>query len=287
MLDFWVFMGNAGSSDAIVGYGSGLAHVPEERYVVRSCCGVRIGLKSNTPALLPLLSSLVPGSNTNLPVHVAFSLHEKASTTGSRRYEIALNGRRAPVRFSLAEALHTIQCYMQECIAMLARDVVLVHAAVVGWKGRALLLPGMSGSGKSTLAMALVEHGATYYSDEFAVIDKDAYVHPYLRTPRLRGVTGCDTAIRTTKQISAGLIPPEPLPAGLVLLSRYSEGAKWSPGAVPCREILFGLLENTVAVRNRPELSLQVLKRVSVCATGLEGERGEANAVAGALLASI
>lgn len=287
MLEFHVFMGNTGSINAIVGYGPGLPHVPGEHQVVRCCYGVRIGLESNTPALLPLLSSLAPGSDAKPPVHVAFSLQDKASTTDSRRYEIALNGRRAPVRFDLPEALHTIQCYMQECIAMLAQDVVLVHAAVVGWKGRALLLPGMSGSGKSTLAMALVEHGATYYSDEFAVINKDAYVHPYLRTPRLRGVTGCDTAIRTTKQISAGLTAPEPLPVGLVLLSRYAEKAKWAPRSLSCRDILFGLLENTVAVRNRPELSLQVLRRVSVCAPGLEGERGEAQAVAGALLANI
>jgi hypothetical protein len=176
---------------------------------------------------------------------------------------------------------------MQESIAMLACNLVLVHAAVIAWNGRALVLPGTSGSGKSTLAMALVEQGATYYSDEFAVIDEDARVHSYLRVPRLRASVGEDTAVRVRELMNAGLVAPDPLPVGLVLLSRYRKNATWQPRVMLCHEILFGLIENTVAIRNRPELSLRILKEVSTCAKGVQAQRADARSVASAVLAMI
>ena len=51
------------------------------------------------------------------------------------------------------------------------RTHVLVHAGAVTWRGSGIILPGPSRSGKSTLVIALLEMGATYYSDELAVLD--------------------------------------------------------------------------------------------------------------------
>jgi len=69
-------------------------------------------------------------------------------------------------------------------IALWARRRVFVHAGVVAWQGRAVLIPGRTLSGKSWLVRALVRAGAEYYSDEFAVLDARGRVHPYPLPPR-------------------------------------------------------------------------------------------------------
>ena len=51
-------------------------------------------------------------------------------------------------------------------------------AGVVGWENRAIVMPGASFAGKTTLVRAWLEAGATYYSDEFAVLDRAGRVHP-------------------------------------------------------------------------------------------------------------
>jgi len=253
-------------------------------FVARSCCGVCIGLRSNTPALLGILARMVPGSRCERPVEVMFSIYESSRQNTARRYEIAFNAKIAPARFRLVEALHLLRSYIQETVAILSRNFVLVHAAVVGWKGHAVLLPGASGSGKSTLTMALVEQGAAYYSDELAVIDENGYVHPYLRAPNLRSSLGQEAAKRTTASIVASDLCPEPLKIGLVVLSRYSEQANCESRTLLCREIFFGLLANTLAARSRPGLSLRVLKEVSLHGRGVQLERGEARIAANAVL---
>jgi len=51
------------------------------------------------------------------------------------------------------------------------RDLLFLHAAVIEWRGWAILLAAASGSGKSTTAWALLHHGFRYLSDELAPID--------------------------------------------------------------------------------------------------------------------
>ena len=49
-----------------------------------------------------------------------------------------------------------------------------VHAGVVAFGSRGILLPGAAGSGKTTLTAGLLRAGATYFSDEIAVIEAPA-----------------------------------------------------------------------------------------------------------------
>ena len=51
--------------------------------------------------------------------------------------------------------------------------LVAVHAAVIGWHGRALVVPAVSGGGKSTLSLAAHQVGASVMSDEYALIDPE------------------------------------------------------------------------------------------------------------------
>ena len=56
---------------------------------------------------------------------------------------------------------------------------IYLHAGVLEWKGKALVLPGISYSGKTTLVQELVRLGARFYSDEYAIIDTKGRVHPF------------------------------------------------------------------------------------------------------------
>ena len=47
---------------------------------------------------------------------------------------------------------------------------VVLHAAAVGHKGIAILIPGATGSGKSSLAAWLLANGFDYLTDEIAIL---------------------------------------------------------------------------------------------------------------------
>jgi hypothetical protein len=201
--------------------------------------------------------------------HVRYELYDRHQYLGS-----------AP---DLRGAVHLIEMHVQEAIATQSPSHVFVHAGVVGWNGQAVLIPGRSYSGKSTLVMALTELGATYYSDEYAVIDQEGFVHPYLRELRLRDdVQG----VRERKQnaLASGAELPKPLSVGLVLVSEYTAGAVWCPSRLTCGEALFSLIENTVAIRAQPEASMRTLRHLAVNARAYKTVRGEAELAAAAVL---
>src|SRR5439155_6705751 len=80
---------------------------------------------------------------------------------------------------SLTEALQTLESDVRLHVAETSKDGLFVHAGVVEWRGKAILIPGLSGSGKSTLVASLITAGAVYYSDEYAVLDWNGWVYPY------------------------------------------------------------------------------------------------------------
>jgi hypothetical protein len=66
-------------------------------------------------------------------------------------------------------------------------DLYFVHAGVLEYAGKAVLLVAPSGSGRSTTAWALVHHGFRYLSDELGPIDlRTVRVHPYPRAITLK-----------------------------------------------------------------------------------------------------
>ena len=167
--------------------------------------------------------------------------------------------------------------------ALQARGSLFVHAGVVGWNGRAIVIPGRSMSGKSTLVKALIQAGATYYSDEFAVLDDAGQVHPYPLPLSLRtaaGQPGCHT---TAEELGAR-VGETPLPVGLVVVTRYQPRARWRPIPLPASQALLALMDNTVAARREPSYSMPILRATILGATVVTSKRGDARAVARAIL---
>src|SRR5882724_8587214 len=160
-----------------------------------SAYGVRFGLRVNDKAVLKSLLTRLPPSSQPSDAHVVnhlYSLTGFANSANGRIHRFNLGywnlARFARTR-SFDELLDGFESHVQLTVAEYAPRRVFVHAGVAGWQGRAIVIPGMSFSGKSTLVAELLRAGATYYSDEYAVIDERGRVHPYTRDLRIRAET--------------------------------------------------------------------------------------------------
>jgi hypothetical protein len=162
-------------------------------------------------------------------------------------------------------------------VAETSREGLFVHAGVVAWQGRAIVIPGRSMTGKSTLVAELVRLGATYYSDEFAVLDDDGHVLPYARRPVSRDG-------RMTAEFDRGAVR-EAVPIGLVVSTAYRPGAVWNPEELHGVRAVSPIIDNTVSARQQTPRLMRVAAKVARNAVGLQGARAEAADVAPALLA--
>ncbi|MCA1592316.1 MAG: hypothetical protein LC754_06635 [Acidobacteria bacterium] len=168
-------------------------------------------------------------------------------------------------------------------VAEWARRRVFVHAGVVAWRGQAVLVPGRTHTGKTTLVAELIRAGATYYSDEFAVLDERGRVHPYAKPLAVREG---ESAKQKNYGVDffGGTSGVKPLPVALVVASQYKAGARWRPRALSAGQGMLALLDNTVSARREPERALSVLQQVVARARVLKGVRGEAHETAKAIL---
>lgn len=179
------------------------------------------------------------------------------------------------------DRLRTLENWLHLAVAARSPEALFLHAGAVVHEGRGIVLPATSWSGKSTLVHALVQAGATYYSDEFAVLDDDGRLHPY---PVALSRRDAGPAPAESLGWRPGL---PPVPVGLVVLSRYQpDGPEDAFEVAPPGEAAMEILTHAVSARAFPERALRTLSRVVATATCLRGPRGEAEATARRLLAS-
>jgi len=254
--------------------------------------GREIGVRVNDPQVLPRIESLLPPGWKPSPSPVVRRLYSifvggEGPRAGMRRLHLAYaNTLRIARSADLEAALEAFESDLRLYIAEHARRRVFVHAGVVAWHGRAIVIPGRSFSGKSSLVAALVGAGATYYSDEYAVFDARGRVHPFLAPMSLRGAEGERPTRRSPE--SLGARPgTRPLPVGLVAVSEYRHGARWRPRRLTPGQGVLALLANTVPARERPAAALAALQQAVLHAPVLKGTRGEAAEVADLLLENL
>jgi hypothetical protein len=254
--------------------------------------GVRIGVRTNRPEILPQLRDL-------LPPEVRFS----GSPIVDRVYSLLIGGlgpRPNLRRFNLLygdlerlartmdqeEVLERFESNLQLYLAETARNRVFLHAGVVGWKGQAIVIPGRSFTGKTTLVAELMRAGAKYYSDEYAVLDIRGRVHPF---PKPLGIRQDETArqVRYTVDALGGDAGIKPLPVGLVIISEYKNGARWRPRRLSPGRGVLALLTNAIPARRQPEATFSTLRQVIATAKVLKGVRGEAVETVASIIESI
>src|SRR5712692_8638077 len=176
---------------------------------------------------------------------------------------------------NLEELYEALESDMDFYLAQAARQKLFVHAGVVAWKGRAIVIPGRSQSGKTTLVRAFLQAGASYYSDEYAVFDRRGRVYPFPRPLSIRG-DSAQVRSRLSAESLGCQTGSKPVPVGLVTLTQYKAGAQWKPKVLSPGRGALGLLANALAGRKQPEKAMATLGRVVSQAPVLAGTRGEA-----------
>lgn len=257
-----------------------------------SIFGIRVGIRVTDPeALGPMMAHLPPGWKRmrSQLVDRLYSVMTGAAGTRTEMQPLHILFQDTDLLAAtpdLERVCDAFEVDLQLHISEAARTRVLVHAGVVGWRGRAIVIPGRTFTGKSTLVAALVRAGASYYSDDYAVLDSRGRVHPY---PLPLSIRDEPTARGTRYSVEelGGRVGRSPIPVGLVVVSRYRKGARWRPRRLSAGEGVLALMANTVSARSRPEAAMNALRQVAGSATILKGVRGEAEQVASEILSRV
>ena len=152
-----------------------------------------------------------------------------------------------------------------------------VHAGVVARDGHALLFPGASHAGKSALVTEFLRRGATYFSDEYALIDANGYVHPYPRPLLVRD--GGDEQHPLLAHALNAPVGDAPLPLGWIFAIAYKPENSWSITAMSQGEALMTLLRNTPhRLKDSPEMvdTFQCAVSGARCFAGTRGDAADA-----------
>ena len=239
--------------------------------------GVRVGVRANDASILPSLRPYLPPGWKPARWRVVERLYSLRvggqKSARVRNFSLLYSDIvRIARSHDLSEVLGEFEKEAQLFVAGSARRRLFIQAGVVGWRGRAIIIPGKSLSGKSTLVAELVRAGADYYSDEFAVIDERGLVHPFVKYPVIVQPDGRLIEKPPPKRA-------KPLPVGMVVVSEYRRGARWRPRSLSPGQAALTLLGNLVEVRQRPEKALPLLRVLVKNAPVLKSARGEAHQV--------
>jgi hypothetical protein len=248
--------------------------------------GVAFQLASNDNEVFTYMLGTVPfGTEIARTHHKEDLIVSLDRTLGGASYRLCF-GDDAPIGSDeLQPLLDRLRIQLMVLVADHAKNRVFVHAGVVGWQGRALIFPGHSFAGKSTLIAALVRAGATYYSDEFAVLDEQGSVHPYARDLQMRqpgGTEQTDVPVASlTSKIGGG-----PLPVAHVIFASYVPQARWEPQPLTAGAAVLEMLRHTIPVQRTPARVMSTLATMMQTATAVQSQRGEAQETAESILSS-
>jgi hypothetical protein len=248
--------------------------------------GVRVGVRVNDAQFMKRLEEYFPPGWKPASISVVERLYSLILKDGERRIRgvrpfnlLYADLTKLSRTFSADEVLEIFESDLQLHVAESARRKVFVHAGVVGWRGHAVLIPGRSLSGKSSLVAELVRAGATYYSDEYAVLDLRGRVHPFPKPLQIREA-GSARQKKYPVEMFGGRAGVKPLAVGLIIISKYQTGARWRPRTLSAGRGTLELLAHTVSARRQPETALTTLQRAVADATVLKSLRGEAKETA-------
>ncbi len=251
--------------------------------------GLKIGVRVNDATVMERVRGCLPpgwkpAASPFVDHLMSLRIGGTAQRSNVRNYSLLYGGLARLARtMDVEELFQALENELQLHVAEWAQKRVFVHSGVVGWKGRALLIPGRSMSGKSTLVAELVRAGASYYSDEFAVLDGHGRVHPYPRLLALRQPNG-ERARRVSATELGGSTGTAPLPVGLVAVARYRPGAAWKPRPITQGAGVLELLDHSIPAMRAPETVLNTLKCVVQKTRTVKNTRGEDQETARALL---
>lgn len=251
-----------------------------------SCYGVCVGV-SETPhagvcsrltRMLPPQARLESTASPDTHYAVCDGIEQSQAVA---RWTISRDGEVCWAGASVDALLQWLRGDIDFQIALRSRHGLFVHAGVVAWRGRAIVIPGRSGSGKTRLVEELVRRGAEYYSDEFAVIDDAGSVHPYARVPSRRD--GAGTAIFAPLD-GIARIGHTPVPIALLVSTTHRGGSQWRPQLLQGGRAVLPLIDNTVLAQREPARMMRIAAALARGVTTVQGDRPDAAVTAEQLL---
>ena len=199
-------------------------------------------------------------------------------------YSLVQNGKRIASGRSRKKFFKFFDSIIRVVIGEFAVDRVFMHAGAVGWRGKAIIIPGESFRGKSTLVAALISNGASYYSDDFAVFDGDGLLHAFPRPLAMRSSEGKFKTYEITPESLGGTRGTQPIPVGMIVLTEYEEGTIWAPKMLTSGQAVLDMVPFILPLRQKPDFSLYVLNKITSRAIIASGRRGSADDFAKTLL---
>jgi hypothetical protein len=149
-----------------------------------------------------------------------------------------------------------------------------VHAGAVMVGERALLIPGGSHSGKSSIVAELLRRGAVCFSDEYALLDADGWVHAYPRILLLRN--GGHEQTPVLPESCNAHVAAKPAQVGWIFSLQYQSSSDWDVTPVHQSSALLSLLQNTPHVLADAPTMVNSFQRAVEGAACYAGSRGEA-----------
>jgi hypothetical protein len=147
-----------------------------------------VAIRSNDAALVASLRDtfrLMPGEGRTDPVA------QLTITANGETYDVSGTAATGEQRANQRSAIRWARQQVLEAIIAAHPELLWLHAAVAGWKGDAVMIPGVRGRGKSTLVTALCERGATFLTDDILPLDPATLrVLPFPRVPEVRDDPG-------------------------------------------------------------------------------------------------
>jgi hypothetical protein len=174
---------------------------------------------------------------------------------------------------------------LDEAVVQRVSSLRAVHAGVAAWRGRAILFPGASHAGKSALTREFLRRGATYFSDEYALLDADGYVHPYPR-PLLVRDGGDDQHPVLARELNAP-IGDAPARLGWIFALAYKPESGWNVNAMSQGEAVMALLGNTPHTLVDSPQMVSIFQRAVSDAQCFAGTRGDAEDAVDRIMQSI
>jgi hypothetical protein len=237
--------------------------------------GARVGVRANQPEALATLVEHLPQGWKPANHKVVEQLYSlKVGGPGIRpnirQFHLLYgNSRKLARTMNLEEVFAAFQKDLRHSVALLAKQKVFICAGVVGWRGRAILVVGKKQSGKTRLVEALLKAGASYYSDEYAMLDARGRVHPYGALED--GLQGAETGTKT-------------LPVGTILITGYRADSAFRPRRLSPGQAALELMSHSVATSRMPQTTLAFARKAVARAQAFKGVRGEANELVAYLL---
>ncbi len=249
--------------------------------------GVKIGFSTNSAEALEAVKESVkiylPDcfkeiDETDIEHNFLFVWH------ASKRDTLYKNGEKVMNRERRETSAESVASQIRLTVAEFAVGRVFIHAGVIAWKGKAVVLPGRSFRGKTSLTVALVKRGAVYYSDEYAILDAEGFLHPFPKMLSVRGEIDDYKQIDYPVEKFGGTAGTEKLRVGMVLITEYKEKARWNPKVLSPAQGVIETIMHTVPIRQNPHFTLEVLNKIAGDAVFIKSKRGDVSKSADLIL---